>query len=137
MSAITGVDFIIKVNTGTVGAPVWTAVGGQRNATLNMATSEVDVTSKDSAGWHEGIPGIRSWSIEFDSLLLEGDAGLAALEAAYMNGEQVQVQMATPAGNTYDGIATLTDFSYEAPYEGEATATGTLNGSGALNKTAV
>lgn len=131
---VTGVDFIVKVNTGTEAEPTWTAVGGQRNATLNMPTAEVDVTSKDSDNWHEGIPGIRSWSLEFDGLLIEGDAGLVALETAYINNEQVKVQMATPAGNNYQGTATLIDFSYEGPYEGEATASGTLTGSGALAK---
>lgn len=134
MPAVTGVDFLIKVNTGTEASPVWTAVAGQRNATLNLSMSEVDTTSKDSGGWHEGLASIRSWSIDFDSLLIEDDAGLAELENAFMNQEQVQVQLATPAGYTYTGKATLTDFSYDMPYEGEATASGTLTGTGALTK---
>lgn len=134
MSAVTGVDFLIKVNTGTEGAPVWTVVAGQRDATLSMGTDEVDITSKDSGGWHEGIPSVRNWSIDFDALLIEGDAGLSALEDAYMSKTQVQVQLATPANNTYTGKATLTDFSYAAPYEGEATASGSLTGTGALTK---
>mgnify|MGYP000898994969 CR=1 FL=1 len=28
-----GVDFLLKVNTGTVETPVWTVIGGQRGAT--------------------------------------------------------------------------------------------------------
>lgn len=134
MPAVSGVDFLVKVNTGTEGAPVWTAVAGQRGATLNMSTDEINVTSKDSGGWHEGLPAIRNWSIDFDALLIEDDAGLAALEDAFMNKTQVQVQVATPANHTYTGKATLTDFSYEAPYDGEATASGTLTGTGALTK---
>lgn len=136
MPVVTGVDFVINVNTGTVELPTWTLVAGQRNATLTMSTDEVDITSKNSNGWHEGLPSIRSWSIEFDALLIEDDDGLAAIEDAFMNGTQVQVQIVTPAGNKYDGNATLTDFSYEGPYDGEATASGTLTGSGALTKTA-
>lgn len=125
------------MNTGTVETPVWTAVGGQRNATLNMGTATVDTTSKDSSGWEENLPGLRNWNVEFDGLFVEDDDGLAALEDAFMSGKQVQVQVATPAGITYEGTATLTDFSYEGPYEGEATASGTLTGSGALEKATV
>ena len=135
--AVKGVDILIKVNTGTEGTPVWTAVGGQRNATLNMGTATVDTTSKDSGGWEDNLPGLRNWNVEFDGLFVEDDDGLAALEDAFMSGNQVQVQVATPSGNKYQGKATLTDFSYEGPYEGEATASGTLTGSGALAKTTV
>lgn len=135
MPAVSGVDFIVKVNTGTEASPVWTAVAGQRNATLNMGMEEIDITSKDSQGWHEGLPGVRNWSIDFDGLIIEDDAGLSALEDAYMNKAQVEVQLVTPAGYTYSGKATLTDFSYDTPYEGEATADGTLTGTGALTKT--
>lgn len=134
MPAVSGVSFIVQVNTGTDAAPVWTAVGGQREATLNMSTDEIDTTSKDSQGWHEGLPSLRNWSLDFDALLIQGDAGLEALENAFMNQTQVQVRLATPSGATYTGKATLTDFSYEAPYDGEATASGSLTGTGALTK---
>lgn len=134
MPAVSGVDFIVQVNTGTDAAPVWTPVGGQRGATLNMSTDEIDVTSKDSNNWHEGLPSIRNWSLDFDALLIQGDAGLTALENAFMGQTQVQVRLATPSGSTYTGKATLTDFSYEAPYDGEATASGSLTGTGALTK---
>jgi TP901-1 family phage major tail protein len=135
MPAVSGVSFIIKVNTGTEQTPVWTAVGGQRDATLKMTSEEIDVTSKDSSGWHEALPGIRTWSIEFESLLIEGDAGLIELENAFLSKEQVMVQVATPAGNKYEGKATLSEFSYKMPYKGEATASGKVTGTGALMKT--
>lgn len=134
MPAVSGVDFIVQVNTGTEAAPVWTAVGGQRGATLNMGTDEIDTTSKDSAGWHEGLPSIRNWSLDFDALLIQGDAGLTALENMFMNHTQVQVRLSTPSAATYTGKATLTDFSYEGPHDGEATASGSLTGTGALTK---
>lgn len=134
MAAVSGVAFLIKVNTGTEASPVWTAVAGQRNGTLNLSMDTIDVTSKDSAAWTERLAGLREWSIDFDGLLIEGDAGLQELEDAYMNHEKVQVQFVTPTGVKYQGDAFLTDFSYEAPYGGEATASGTLSGTGALTR---
>lgn len=135
MAGASGVDFIVQVNTGTPVSPVWTTVGGQRNATLNRSMDEEDRTTKDSSGWHEGEPSIRHWSIDFDALLLESDAGYAELEDAYNNKEKVHVRVRTPAGNTYTGYAILTDLTMEGPME-EATISGTLTGSGALTKAA-
>ncbi len=134
MPAVKGVAFLIKANTGTEAAPVWTTVGGQRNGTLKMSMDTVDVTSKDSNGWTERLAGNRDWSIDFDALLIEGDAGLSQLESAYLGQKKVQVQFVTPLGAKYQGDAFLTDFNYEAPYDGEATASGTLTAAGALTK---
>jgi len=133
MPAVSGVDFLVKVNTGTEQTPVWTTVGGQRNATLNLESDAIDTTSKDSNGWHEELVGINNWSIEFDGLILEDDTGYMELEEAYMNKSLVMVQLSTPAGKTYTGKARVT-LSMEGPYEGEATISGTLTGSGQLTK---
>jgi len=133
MGAIPGVDILVKVNTGTDIAPVWTAVGGQRNATLNLDMDTIDVTSKDSNGWIERLAGYREWSIEFDALLIENDTALGKLIDAYMNRQKVQVQMALPGGTKYQGYGYFTG-SFEGPYEGEATASGTITSAGELEK---
>lgn len=133
MAAVSGVDFLVKVNTGTEASPVWTTVGGQRNATLNLESDAIDITSKDSNGWHEELVGINNWSIEFDGLILENDTGYLELEEAYMNKSLVMVQLSTPAGKTYTGKARIT-LKIEGPYESEATLSGTLTGSGQLTK---
>lgn len=133
MPAVSGVSFLVKVNTGTEGAPVWTTVAGQRNATLNLESDAIDTTSKDSSGWHEEIVGINNWSIEFDGLIIEDDAGYLELEDAYMSKALVQVQLSTPAAHTYTGKARIT-LSLEGPYDGEATVSGTLTGTAALVK---
>lgn len=134
MPAVSGIAFLIKVNTGTEGSPVWTTVAGQRGATLNRSSSPIDVKSKDDNFWPNQIPGDREWSIDFDGLLIEGDAGLTALENAYQNNTKVQVHLMTPTSVKYQGYAILTDFTYEAPQDAEATASGTLEGAGVLSK---
>lgn len=130
----TGVDFLVYVNTGTVAAPTWTLVAGQRNGRLSRRTDEANLTSKDSRGWHRGKPAILHWSIDFDGLIIEGDTGQETLEEAWRRREQVQVQMVTEGGTKYRGVATITDLSDAAPYDSEATQTGTLTGSEELEK---
>lgn len=130
----TGVDFLVYVNTGTIAAPTWTLIAGQRNGRLSRRSDEANLSSKDSEGWHEGKPAQLHWSIDFDGLIVEGDAGQDALEETWRNREKVNVRMVTEAGTSYSGMATITDLSDAAPYESEATQSGTLTGSGELRK---
>lgn len=132
MPAIGGVTFLLEVNTGTDAVPVYTAAAGGRNATLNLSVDEIDITSKDSNNWHEGLPSIRSWSIDFDELFVENDNGLVVIQNMYFNNVQLKVRCKTPLLKTFSGKVTLTDFSLEGPYDGEMTVSGTLQGTGAL-----
>jgi len=45
--------------------------------------------------------------------------------------------MATPAGNKYQGVALLTDFPTDAPYNDTATYSIKLQGTGELTKTTI
>lgn len=130
-----GVNFIVQVNTGTAETPEWTVVGGQRNATLNRSADTIDVTTKSSNGWRENESSIKDWSIDADGLLIEDDAGYAALETVYMAGNKVQIQLQTAAKNKYSGQAIITDFPIEAPYDDSATYSVSFTGDGALTKT--
>lgn len=132
--AIAGVDILLKVNTGTKEVPVWTVVAGQRSATLKMTTESINVTSKTNYGWADTIPSVRSWSIEGEGLIEIGDAGFEVLENAFFNRKQVTCQIAMPSGLNYKGLSTLKDFSYNMNHDSEATASFTLEGSGALEK---
>lgn len=127
-----GIDFIIKVNTGTAETPVYTSVGGQRGAALNRATETIDSSSKDSNGWQESDVGLKNWGIETDGLLIEDDTAYGKLETAYMASDTVKVQLSTPAEKTYTGDAIITDFPIDAPYDDVATFSISLQGTGAL-----
>ena len=48
MSAIKGLDVLIKVGS--------TVVGGQRNASLEMSAETIDTTVKSTGGWAAKIP---------------------------------------------------------------------------------
>ena len=132
-SASVGKDFLLSVNTGTVAVPVWTLIGGQRGASLSRSADEIDVSHKTSGGWKSVKAGLRSWSIDLDGLVLLADAGLAALEQAFMAGTEVNVQLLYPDGSFQTGWGSLTDFSMEAPHDGEASLKGTIGGNGPLS----
>jgi TP901-1 family phage major tail protein len=131
-----GVNFLLYINTGTTELPEYTKVAGQRGGTFNRSADTIDLTSKDNSGWQDEDYGTASWSIEADGLLVEDDAGYAALEDAFDNKQVVLVRWETAAGNKYEGDAIITDFSNEAPYDDSATYSVTLNGKGQYTKTA-
>ena len=131
-SATVGKDFLLYVNTGTVAVPVWTVVGGQRGASLSRSAEEIDISHKSSGGWGAKKSGLRSWSIDLDGLVLLSDAGIAALEYAFQTGAEVNIKLEYPDKSYQTGWGSLTDFSTEAPHDGEATLKGTISGNGAI-----
>lgn len=132
-SATVGKDFLLYVNTGTVAVPVWTLIGGQRGASLGRTADEIDVSHKGSGGWGAKKAGLRSWSIDLDGLVLLSDDGIAALDYAFQNGLEVNIKLEYPDKSFRTGWGSLTDFSQEAPYDGEASLKGTIAGNGAIS----
>ena len=94
--AVAGKDTLLYVNTGTESAPVWTIVGGQRNAPVKMTANSLDASHKTSGGWASNVPGLKSWSIDYSGLMLMGDDGLQVLEYAFRNDKQVNVKIEYP-----------------------------------------
>jgi len=136
LAKIKGAAVFVYINTGTVGSPVWTKVGGQREATFDRGSAVIDVTDKDSAGNEEHLPGDRNWGISFGAFLIEDNAGWLAVEAAFDGSLQKQYQFRT-VGFNYMGEATVESLSM-AGAKGDAGVTSfTLKGTGALTKTAV
>jgi len=132
MSECKGIDLLISVNTGTIAVPVWKVVGGQRNATLNRSTDEIDLTTKSSGGWHKGAPSVKNWSVDADGVLIKNDEAYEALLNSWRNDEQVNLKVVRANGITETGMATITDFPEEGPYDGEATYSMSFVGSGPL-----
>jgi len=134
MEEIRGIDILVSVNTGTVELPVFTAVGGQRGATLNRSAESIDVTNKVSGSWKRSITGFKEWSIDCDGLFALDDAAFLALEAAFEAGDEVEIQIAKGTELVYSGMAIMTDFPIEAPYDDVATYAVSFTGTGALVK---
>lgn len=136
MGKVKGLDIYLKVNTGTEGAPTWTKVGGQKDATFDRGAAVIDVTDKDSAGNEEHLPGVRNWSVSFDAFLIEDNAGFLKVETSFDAGTQLQYQIITP-GYAYMGKATVESLSMSGPLGDAGVASFTLKGTGAFTKTAI
>lgn len=134
MDEIRGIDILVSVNTGTEALPVYTAVGGQRGATLNRSSETIDVSNKVSGDWKKSISGLKEWSVDADGLLALTDAGFEALETAFNNSVEVLIQIAKGTDLVYSGNAIITDFPIEAPYDDVATYSVSFTGTGALTR---
>ena len=124
MSAIKGLDVLIKVGS--------TVVGGQRNASLEMSAETIDTTVKSTGGWAAKIPGIKSWTSSCDGVYFLDDAGLSAAQTAFMNGTPVQLEFSKEEGLAYSGQAVITSMAVEAGQEDIVSYTISFEGTGAL-----
>lgn len=131
MAKVAGVDVLLYSKIGGTK----TVVGGQSGATLNRETNVLEVTSKES-GWAENLAGVKSWSIECEGYVVVDDTAYDALEQAWEDGVEIDVEIAVPSGNTYAGKAIIASFPLEAPQDDAMTFSLSLTGSGALAKTA-
>ena len=127
MSAIKGLDVLVKVGSQVV--------GGQRNASLEMSAETIDTTVKTTGGWAAKIPGIKSWTSSCDGIYFVDDAGLEAAQTAFMNGTSVQLDFSKGEDLVYSGQAVITSMSVEAGQEDIVSYTISFEGTGALTAT--
>lgn len=133
-TATAGKDYLIYINTGTSeDEPTWTLLGGQRSGDLSRQADEIDASSKTTDGWKSTIPGLRSWSLDLESVYLAGDEGAEYLEAAFLAGKQVHIKFEYPDGSYVTGWGSITECSLSAPHDDVATISGTISGDGALS----
>ena len=124
MSAIKGLDVLIKVGSQVV--------GGQRNASVEMSAETIDTTVKTTGGWAAKIPGIKSWTSSCDGVYFLDDAGLEAAQTAFMNGTAVSLEFSNSDGLSYSGQAVITSMAVEAGQEDIVSYTISFEGTGAL-----
>lgn len=134
-TATAGKDYLIYLNTGaTEAAPTWTLLGGQRSGDLNREADEIDASHKTSGGWKSTLPGLRSWSIDLETVYLAGDTGAKFLEAAFLAGKQVHVKFEYPDKSFVTGWGSITECSLSTPHGDVATLKGTISGDGPLSE---
>lgn len=134
-TATAGKDYLIYLNTGTTeAAPTWTLLGGQRSGDLNREADEIDASHKTSGGWKSTLPGLRSWSIDLETVYLAGDTGAKFLEAAFLAGKQVHVKFEYPDKSFVTGWGSITECSLSTLHDDVATLKGTISGDGPLSE---
>lgn len=114
-----------------------TAVAYTKGGALNINNDMLDATSKDSDGWKDTLPGLRSWTIEGDGLYnFDAAFGVSDLFALINNKTQVSLKFTTNESGDkyYTGNAYLTSLSVEAPNEDLTTFSFSFEGDGALSE---
>ena len=111
------------------------AISGQQGLTINRSADSIEITSKDTAGgWKSKIAGMKEWSIDNDGLYVPNDESHTVLSQAFENSDPVCVKVIN--GKTkkgmFGGLAVITDYPIEAPYDDAVTYSLTLEGMGAL-----
>ncbi|MTI95180.1 MAG: phage major tail protein, TP901-1 family [Firmicutes bacterium] len=132
---ITGVDILILVETETDPESVWTPVGGQRGATLSESRDTVSTTSKLSPGrMHENEYGFGEWSISCDGVYVESEEAYNKLVQAMRNRKKVKARWQEGGEDAKEGMALVTSRELEGPYDGEATYSIELQGTGEITE---
>ena len=131
--AVAGKDIILAVFDST-GANLL-AISGQKGLTINRAADSIEVTSKDTqGGWKSKIAGMKEWSVDNDGFYIPSHASHKALGTAFQNSDPVCIKIVN--GKTkksmFGGLAYVTDYSLEAPYDDGMTYSISLEGNGAL-----
>lgn len=131
--AVAGKDIILAVFDST-GANLL-AISGQKGLTINRSADSIEVSSKDTkGGWKSKIAGMKEWSVDNDGFYVPSNASHKALGTAFQNSDPVCIKIVN--GKTkksmFGGLAYVTDYSLEAPYDDSMTYSMTLDGNGAL-----
>lgn len=131
--AIAGKDILLAVWDST-GAKLM-AVSGQQGLTINRSADSIEITSKDTqGGWKSKIAGMKEWSIDNDGLYVPDHDSHKALAKAFDAGDPVCIKVVN--GKTkkgmFGGLAVITDYPVEAPFDDAVTYSLTLEGMGAL-----
>lgn len=117
------IDVVLIVD----GAPV----AGQQGATLNRSMSPIDITNQITGSWKESLGGLMSWNISCNGMYIKDNAGLRALEQAFLENKEITVKILV--GNTYyTGQALITNFPLNAVFNTQFKYTLSLLGTGEL-----
>lgn len=111
------------------------AVSGQQGLTINRSAESIEVTTKDTqGGWKSKIAGVKEWSIDNDGLYVPDSDSHKALGKAFKDGALVCIKVINGKTSTgmFGGLAIITDYPIEAPYDDAMTYSLTLDGTGEL-----
>lgn len=111
------------------------AISGQQGLTVNRSADSLEITSKDTqGGWKSYLAGMKEWSIDNDGLYVPNDQSHRILSQAFENGDPICVKVVDGKrkAGMFGGLAVVTDYPIEAPYDDAVTYSITLSGMGPL-----
>lgn len=125
MAVTRGLDILVYVGEN--------AVGGQQNCSLSLESDTIDISNKNDFGWSSFIGGAKSWSISCDGQFITDDVGQKALVEAFVNAENVEVEMKNAENTVYfKGTAQITSIEIEASFDDVCTMSMEFTGVGEL-----
>ncbi len=133
MAVEKGSAFLLKIGNGST--PVsYTTVAGLRATQLSVNGEAVNVTSKDSGGWRDLLPGagVRSVSVS-GSGIFTGSAAETRLRNHALAGAIDDYELSFESGEKLRGRFLVTRLDYAGDYNGERTYTLALESSGAVS----
>lgn len=125
-----GSAFLLKIGDGAAPATYQT-VAGMRTTQMSINGEAVNVTSKDSGGWRELLPGagIRSVSVSAAGLFT-GSAAEARLRGHALSGGIDEYELSFESGERLRGRFLVTRLDYAGDYNSERNYTLALESSG-------
>lgn len=131
--AMAGKDIILSVWDST--GEKLLAIAGQQGLTISRTADSIEISSKDTeGGWKSKIAGMKEWSIDTDGVYVNGDDSHSALSTAFNNSDPVCIKVVNKktSKGMFGGLAVITDYSLEAPYDDAMTYSLSLEGMGTL-----
>lgn len=110
------------------------AVAGQQGLTINRDKDTIEVSAKDSGSWKQFIVGTKEWSIDNDGVYVPNDDSHKRLSEMFNGDEPILIKVTNQKTKTdlFAGMAVLTSYPLEAPYDDAVTYTIALQGTGEL-----
>ena len=130
--AIAGKDILLSIwdQTGST----LLAIAGQQGLTINRDKDTLEVTSKDSDGWKQFVVGLKEWSVDNDGLYVRSHESHKQLKGLFESDDPflIKVTNQKTKSDMFGGLALLTSYPIEAPFDDAVTYTISLQGTGAL-----
>lgn len=110
-------------------------IGGQQSLTINRSAESIEINSKDTeGGWKAKLAGLKEWGIDTGGLYVVDDEAHQILSEAFENGDPICLKVINKKKQQgmFGGMAVITDYPIEAPYDDAVTYSLTLEGIGKL-----
>ncbi len=106
---------------------------------FSLGKNTVDITSFDSDGFEEYLADNKNWSITFGSMVQDGaaDGSFNWLFDHWVHGDQdfpVKVKIGNLTGEHFEGEGILTDLSMDGSVGDKISSSGTIQGSGEIER---
>jgi hypothetical protein len=107
-----------KLYYGDAGSTASNELKNTKDVTLNLDSSEADVTTRGNNGWRATVAALKDASIEWAMIWDTDDAGFTAIKSAYLNGTPIALAVLDDTdGEGLDADFAITSFSREEPLE--------------------